>query len=164
MLLRSDKKKPTKKGRYRRAAFVIVGVPLFLMAVFALEGLSNPSLFSRDYLIAEYGPTLMWPWHNGYRAFEHDKSLISASAIKALPVGTVKALGNLFDNFELGQDEIADLVLDVKFKDMSKIFLQREKALRRGRPAFLPGYNPKAHLPQLAVAESVQSFAHGFCR
>ncbi len=133
MLLRSSDKKLTKKGRYSRAAVVILGVPLFLMVVYALEGLNNPNLFSRDYLIAEYGPTLMWPWHNGYRAFEIDKSLISASAVKALPAGTVTALSNLLSNFKLGQDKIPRLVLDVKFKDMSKVFLQREEALRRGR-------------------------------
>ena len=100
MLLRSSDKKLTKKGRYSRAAVVILGVPLFLMVVYALEGLNNPLLFSRRFLIAEYGPTLMWPWHNGYRAFEKDTSLISASAVKALPAGTVTALSNLLSNFE----------------------------------------------------------------
>ena len=61
MLLRSADRNPTRLGRYVRIALVLLGVPAFLVVAYVLEGLNNPSLFSRNYILAEYGQIIMRP-------------------------------------------------------------------------------------------------------
>jgi len=124
MLLRSHEKKPTKKRRYVRAAIVLIGLPAFLAIVIILEAINNPALFSRKYLLAEYGPTVLWPLHHGYNAFDLNEPFLAS---------TVDAVANALDRLDPATADIPEMVLDVKYKEIAKIYEQREQAMRAGR-------------------------------
>ncbi|MGI9292150.1 MAG: CotH kinase family protein [Gammaproteobacteria bacterium] len=102
----------------------MLGAPAFLGLAYVLEGLNNPSLFTRSYILAEYGHILFWPKYNGFRIFSADDSLLAGSA---------KAAGRSVGSLVGGVAEIPEMVLDVRFKDINKIFLDRDAAIRRGR-------------------------------
>jgi hypothetical protein len=124
MLLRSADRNPTRLGRYVRIALVLLGVPAFLVVAYVLEGLNNPSLFSRNYILAEYGQIIMWPQYNGFRVFSSDDSLVA---------GTARAMGRTANNLVTEAADLPEMVLDVKYKEINKIFLDRDAAIRRGR-------------------------------
>ncbi|MCP4000022.1 MAG: hypothetical protein GY727_03840 [Gammaproteobacteria bacterium] len=67
---------------------------------------------------------ILWPWEHGYEAFGTDKSLLT-STFHMLP----KFLGSL----NLIDEALPQLVIDVKFKDMRRIYHQRDTALRKQR-------------------------------
>jgi len=117
--------KPTTRGfRIPRASVLLVfGVPVLLVCAYLIEGFSNPKLFSSTYLRAEYGPILLWPWEKGHAAFDTGPGLVGA---------ILDAAPNMLDGIN-SDVEIAELVIDVKFRDMRAIYEQRDQALVRGR-------------------------------
>jgi len=115
-------KPSTRKRRIPKASVLLVfGLPVLLVAAYLIEGLGNPKLFSKNYLKAEYGPIILWPWERGLGAFGNE-NLLTASA---------KAIPNLLSS-ATSDEEIPDLVLDVRFREMRDIYQQRDEALMRG--------------------------------
>lgn len=124
MLLRSGDSQPSRRGRYLRVALVLLGVPLFLLLAYVLEGLNNPALFTKRYILAEYGHIILWPRQTGFRVFSDKDSLVG---------GTVEAMTRLVTSLGPDNYDVPELVLDVKYKEMARIFMERDAAIRRGR-------------------------------
>ena len=123
MQLKGGKPAKGKRRFPKPSVLLIFGVPVLLVCAYLIEGLGNPKLFSSNYLKAEYGPILLWPWERGHAAFDNGPGLLSAS---------LRAAPNLIASASSGEN-IPDLVLDVKFRDMRAIYEQRDEALIRGR-------------------------------
>ncbi len=117
--------KPTTRGfRFPRASIVLgIGVPVLLVAAYFIEALNNPKLLSTGYLKAEYGPVILFPWELGHDAFDAGPGLVT---------GSLRAVPNWLEGLSSDQD-IPEFVLDVKYRDMRKIYKQRDDALMRGR-------------------------------
>ena len=124
MLLRQSDQKLTRRQRLGRLALVSLGIPMFLVAAYVLEGLNNPSLFSENYLRAEYEPIVLWPKHHGYKTFDRREPIVAS---------TRKAIKNWVGGMQPTDSDVPTLVLDVKYEYMNKIFNQRDQALRHGR-------------------------------
>ncbi|MDG1462206.1 MAG: CotH kinase family protein [Gammaproteobacteria bacterium] len=117
-------KPSTRKRRIPRASVLLVlGLPMLLVCAYLVEGFSNPKLFSKNYLKAEYAPILSWRRQLGHDAFKTDEGLLGAAA-QAFP-SVLQGIGS--------DQDIPELALDVKFKAMRSIYEQRDEALIRGR-------------------------------
>jgi len=111
------------KRNLRGPLLVALALPALLVLAYIVEAYNNPLLLNKNYLKAEWGPTILWPWEKGHRAFDPDSGLVS---------GSINAVGNYAGSL-LSDDDIPELVLDVKFRYMREVYEQRNDAIVRGR-------------------------------
>ena len=124
MRLQSGKSSPSNRRPFIRLAIVLAGLPLLVAATYYIQALNNPNLLSPRWIRAELSPTYNWPEYHGFKAFEESVSL---------PMAFVRAGRRWAASLDPLDNGIPNLVVDVKFKHMRKIYEQRDLAVRKGQ-------------------------------